>query len=255
MKTIISHFYNEEYLLPFWLNHHKKYFDHGIMIDYGSTDNSVEIIKEICPDWEIHPTRNAYFYAPWVETEVLEYEAKIDGWRVVLNTTEFLFGNFDVLVDTNIHTQHLISSHIMCDTAEQEFKPIVDNLFKERQFGLNRHKHFEIRSARSMHNFLLDYPSITGPGRHFGTQWTNNSCGLSAQKCINELSKDFFILWYGYSPFTEELIERKLQIQTKHHPNGQWSGGHNIDRDTLIRNFRQYRSLGEDLSEIINKYI
>ncbi len=50
-KTIISHFYNEEYLLPWWLEHHKKYFNHGIMINYASTDNSVSIIKQICPDW------------------------------------------------------------------------------------------------------------------------------------------------------------------------------------------------------------
>ena len=73
MRTVITHFYNEEYLLPWWLNHHKKYFDHGIMIDYGSTDKSVEIIKEICPNWEIHNTKYEYFYAPWIEHEILEY--------------------------------------------------------------------------------------------------------------------------------------------------------------------------------------
>ena len=46
MKSIISHFYNEEYLLPWWLNHHKKYFDYGLMIDYNSPDISVEVIKD-----------------------------------------------------------------------------------------------------------------------------------------------------------------------------------------------------------------
>ena len=61
MKTVISHFYNEEYLLPFWLKHHKKYFDHGILINYHSTDKSVEIIKEICPDWEIINTEYEEF--------------------------------------------------------------------------------------------------------------------------------------------------------------------------------------------------
>ncbi|MBJ3789276.1 glycosyltransferase family 2 protein, partial [Bacillus sp. OA1] len=44
-KTIISHFYNEEYLLPWWLMHHTKIFDHGILINRGSTDRSVEICK------------------------------------------------------------------------------------------------------------------------------------------------------------------------------------------------------------------
>jgi hypothetical protein len=48
MKTVISHFYNEEYMLPWWLKHHRQYFDHGILIDYGSTDKSLDIIKKIC---------------------------------------------------------------------------------------------------------------------------------------------------------------------------------------------------------------
>ena len=35
-STIIAHFFNEEYLLPWWLNHHKKIFDYGILFDYSS---------------------------------------------------------------------------------------------------------------------------------------------------------------------------------------------------------------------------
>jgi hypothetical protein len=34
MITVISHIFNEEYLLPFWLEHHRTIFDHGIIIDY-----------------------------------------------------------------------------------------------------------------------------------------------------------------------------------------------------------------------------
>ena len=51
---LFSHIYNEEYLLPYWLNHHKKIFNHGVIIDNFSTDKSVDIIKSIVPDWEIH---------------------------------------------------------------------------------------------------------------------------------------------------------------------------------------------------------
>ena len=52
--TVISHIFNEEYLLPFWLENHKNMFDHGIIIDYCSTDSSVEIIKKYCPTWELN---------------------------------------------------------------------------------------------------------------------------------------------------------------------------------------------------------
>lgn len=45
---LLSNIYNEEYLLPFWCTHHKSMFDHAVIVDYGSTDKSIDIIKEIC---------------------------------------------------------------------------------------------------------------------------------------------------------------------------------------------------------------
>ena len=75
-KTIVSHFYNEEYLLPWWLSHHKNHFDYGIMIDYNSTDKSKEIIEEICPHWKIVKTKNEYFDSDIIDREVEEYEKK-----------------------------------------------------------------------------------------------------------------------------------------------------------------------------------
>jgi hypothetical protein len=51
--TVISHIFNEEYYLPFWLEYHSKIFTNGIIIDYYSTDNSVKIIESFCPHWKI----------------------------------------------------------------------------------------------------------------------------------------------------------------------------------------------------------
>ena len=70
--TILSHFYNEEYLLPYWLKHHRNYFDHGIMIDYASTDNSVDIIKTLCPNWRVVSSKNLNFEATSVDKEAKE---------------------------------------------------------------------------------------------------------------------------------------------------------------------------------------
>ena len=60
-RTVISHFYNEEYLLPWWLMHHTKIFDHGILINRGSTDRSVEICKLFAPTgkYEIQDSLNS----------------------------------------------------------------------------------------------------------------------------------------------------------------------------------------------------
>ena len=88
--TVLCHFYNEEYLLPFWLKHHCSIFTHGIMIDYHSTDKSVEIIKELCPTWEIRKTKNEMFDAHLVDKEVMEIEDTLIGFKIALNVTEFI---------------------------------------------------------------------------------------------------------------------------------------------------------------------
>ena len=109
MKTIITHFYNEEYLLPWWLEHHKKYFDFGILIDYDSTDRSVEICKEICPTWQVVKSINKEFDAWQIDAEVMAYEKQFVGWRIVLNVTEFIVGSLDEMMhDKTEPSQYLI---------------------------------------------------------------------------------------------------------------------------------------------------
>ena len=49
MRTLITHFYNEEYLLPFWIKHHRDVFDNAILINYRSTYNSDRLIKKLAP--------------------------------------------------------------------------------------------------------------------------------------------------------------------------------------------------------------
>ena len=101
-KLIVSHIYNEEYMLPWWLQHHRKYFDHGIIIDYHSTDNSREIIKQYCPTWEIVTSRNVEYNEVEMQKEIFEYERNYDEswWKACLNVTEFLIGDFQSLTNT-----------------------------------------------------------------------------------------------------------------------------------------------------------
>jgi hypothetical protein len=88
--TVFAHVFNEEDLIPHWLNHHKNMFDHGVIINYYSTDNTVNIINKICPTWDIiSPTES---FGACVN-QIHELESKYDGWKIALNVTEFLFIN------------------------------------------------------------------------------------------------------------------------------------------------------------------
>ena len=48
-KVLLTHIFNEEYLLPFWIKQHRELFDHLVVVDRFSTDRSREIIGDMWP--------------------------------------------------------------------------------------------------------------------------------------------------------------------------------------------------------------
>jgi hypothetical protein len=195
-KTIISHFYNEEYLLPWWLEHHKKYFNHGIMINYASTDNSVSIIRQACPDWTVINSRNKFFDAKLIDDEVSDIESNVLGWKTCLNTTEFLVGDYSLMNNTP-DQEITVPCFIMVD-AEPERSPVYSKpLIDQKYYGIHYHGRDPLaRRPRLIHNkHRVKYPL----GRHFSDFNTDK----------------LKVLWYGWSPFNRETLDRKLQIQNR----------------------------------------
>jgi len=241
MKTVICHFYNEEYLLPFWLNHHKKIFDYGVMINYNSTDNSVKIINEICPEWKIINTRNEFFSALEIDREIEDIELTIDGWKICLNITEFILGDFAELDTINLDSI-LIPCCVMIESDTEKLLPVYLDLpiMKQRRQGLSPYdseSNFKWRRARNLHKNTTTYPI----GRHYESYNTNN----------------FLILWYGWSPFNDEIIKRKLQIQNKIPQldrTNSWGIQHITDEISLISDYNKFKENTTYLGDIIDKF-
>jgi len=246
MKTVISHFYNEEWLLPFWLQHHKDVFDHGIMIDYNSTDRSREIIKEICPAWEIHTSTNKNFQsAQAIDREVLNYEAKCEDWRMTLNTTEFLIGNYSRLDNQPQSTRIYVGQYILVDVEDLKEPRELDNslpIHQQRHWGYGIVKDYAqqklgsvARPPRSIHNYAAPYPIV---GRHF---WNNQ-----------HTYDDLVIFYHGYASIERASLNRRLQIQTQlpNTPKGNQPGSHHVyDEELLLKRFREeQRPLSRDLT-------
>jgi hypothetical protein len=188
--TVLCHFYNEEYLLPFWLKHHRKIFQHGVMIDYHSTDNSREIIKKLCPTWEIITSRNEKFQADSVDKEVMSIEEKLSGYKIALNVTEFLiatkpFERSDINKCFSINSYTILPESTQIDPAD------------EIQFINQINKVTTGRGIRVLHSFTHGSYDI---GRHASFHSTEDISGL-------------FIVWCGYYPWNEFTIKRKLQIK------------------------------------------
>jgi hypothetical protein len=270
--SVICHFYNEEYLLPFWLEHHKRLFDYGLMIDYNSTDRSVEIIKSICPNWDIVPSRNDKFVSDVLGIEVQDYEESILGWKMVVNVTEFIcppegdlkkyLANFE---DTHPYELGFWTPvYTMVDSYDNQYTELNPHepLIKQRYHGFyntqyhNRccrlihkdiHGFFDHgRHSSIKHRFIqgapsgIDHPSGISSLRQGNKEWKWKPFGYQ---------QDFFILWYGFSPFTARQILRTWQksekiIETYHLENFK-----NIE-NYIIQNFHRLQTVTSDLRDI-----
>tara|TARA_B100000427_G_C15511432_1_gene596385 strand:+ start:2182 stop:2949 length:768 start_codon:yes stop_codon:yes gene_type:complete len=249
-KSVISHFYNEEYLLPWWLKHHKKYFDYGLMINYASTDRSVEIIKEICPDWQIVDSVNKEFDTTEVDNEVFYYEKQIPGWKIAINATEFLIGDFNLLdTDTDKKSEYYIPTFYFVDDNDSSYpdedKPLYEQVFNGIDYLDNR----DCRRLRCMHNSVMS--SIPGyvAGRHFYN--------------FGETTDKFIIFNYGFAPMNEHLIKRKLQIQhrfSRRDIERNWGWAHHnhgkgLTKDSLFDLLNGHRLEAKNLSSRMEEYL
>lgn len=194
MKThLIAHIFNEEYLLPYWLNYHSKLFDNIIIIDYNSTDNSLNICRTICPNIVIIPSRNSDFNAVEVDREVMDIENTLDGIKMALNVTEFLicktnistvFEKYNDRVSLSVEaiTAYSRRTHIITDLITDLLEP--DMVFKSE------------RGNRQIHT----YPN---GAYHVGRHQTSNP---------QTNTTDFYIAHLGNYPMNESVLKRKQQI-------------------------------------------
>lgn len=225
-------------MLPWFLNHHKGIFDHGIMIDYHSTDRSREIIKELCPTWDIVMSRNPNFQADTIDYEVMDIEQSIEGWRICLNVTELMIGDYSILDEQP--GQHLLPSVFMVDCDRD--RPVSQDkpLYEQKTDGFSFDQHFRERRARSIHNVPVQYPV---PGRHYENYTTDQ----------------LVIFYYGWCPFNDLALARKLQIQTQIplvDRQRNWGFHHITNKETLeYRLENEFMPRSRDLSEEIKQYV
>ena len=236
---IISHFLNEEFLLPYWLKHHVPMFDHGIMIDYGSSDASVDIIQELAPDWEIRRTKVEKFEEPFIGLEIqdIEQELPTHSWKVALNTTEFL-----VCPDLRTFIEEFeeefpalpgfrTTGIVMVDSPEEQGRPLTSEfLLLQRKHGVveqlgcqnvvtgkwgpsrcrfvHRLPHGGYSYGRHMTNYQYALGAIDRKYTAGQYWWKNSSDGILGFERWIGTHPEIFVSWFGrYCPF--ESIKKR----------------------------------------------
>lgn len=220
--TVFTNVYNEEYMLPFWLEHHKKIFDHGVVFDWACTDSSIDIIKKMCPTWKIIKAPFEYFDAFENDILLMNEELKHDGYKVVLNTTEFLISPRPIREilspERNSYYANIVPSVLSTKLIQEpnSLKELFEGIEKVCIGGINETN----RGIRTIHSWDHGHYSL---GRHAFTLPITNSI-------------PFFIIWFGFYPWNSKFHKRKLQIKDRIPQSDYDKGSSHQHRETLEGN-------------------
>jgi hypothetical protein len=204
---IVTHVFNEELLLPCWLEHHSKIAEQGIIIDHHSNDLTLNIVEEFIkknPTWKVVQSRLPQFSAIGNDAEVMDYEQQLTSkWKMTLNATEFIFtpNLKDKLAEWESLNPEMVAfgARAFCMVDKEVAAPLQNPIWTNRTHGMLDHdRGVNLRRWRYMHKSLHGQYSI---GRH--------------ETSLPHLTKmDFTILHMFFSPW-DQCKQRKLQIQTR----------------------------------------
>jgi hypothetical protein len=234
MATVITHIYNEERLLPLWLEHHNKYFDNGIVVDFFSTDKSRSIIAKY-PKFKVFDSTMSMFGANELDSMMIQFEKNVDGIRIVLNVTEFFLGD-----PKTAERDFLIPSVSLINMPFDSKFNWSKQFWQQRHHGISYENNFQLRRSRILAHKLPEYPL----GRHFESIDSGGYLIVHVANCLVDQS----------------MFKRKLQIQDmipqedKNQNLGfqHYRSGRRLTEQDLLEEQERYRSQSINISHLIN---
>ena len=204
--VVINHFYNEQFLMPYWLDHYLRIADHIVMLDYDSNDNSSEIINTLGQGKCEVRNMGSRFDSREVELAIQQVEKEFpDAWKATVNTTEFLVCPFlRELLRKTPHRAIEFSNYIMVDMKEDSPLDSSKPLLLQRPYGYK-----DVGRDRGGNRYLHSgRPDEIGDGK--------SVYGLGRDTCTLPIAKPvgYFLAWWGFSPWPQS-IPRKLQMQQR----------------------------------------
>lgn len=221
-------FHNEEYYLPWWIRHHAKLFENGILIDYDSTDHSWEICKWLCPpNWKIVKSQNRDFNVLKLDGEIQEYERTVSGFKMALTTAEFLLTprSLDEIDRFCVEEHNRLLGHEttapsyfrtigvgMVDTTPDQLPTYYQNLVEQKHHGMITGYKGAARNPGE--DYFKGYFSRLYHNSHFGNYCPGRHWLLDTAHW-QVISNDVFTLKYKYSPWNKTTIDRLQQFKNR----------------------------------------
>ncbi|MES2887538.1 MAG: hypothetical protein V4739_05940 [Pseudomonadota bacterium] len=243
LTNLICHIKNEALLLPPWIRHHAPLFDTVTIIDYASTDESLDIVRQMAPHWRIVRSQNTDFDANDADFEVMQIEWHLSGWKLALNVTEYvashnLRGVLKMAEDANFYGL-TGESFILADKQRHGFAGLRNDIPVLHQF----------------HHGYREDPEIKGTRRRLIHRWKTGSYAVGRHTWMRgptALSADVLFTTLMYAPWDISMIQRKLNIgkEVSAHDKAKGLGfHHHRNADQLIKDFEQAVKDSQNLHE------
>jgi hypothetical protein len=237
MSTIITHIYNEELLLPLWLEHHSKYFDEGIIVDYASTDNSRDIIAQY-PQFKVYDSTAEMWGVTELDAMMVKFESKVEGIRIVLSVTEFLLGN-----PNTAERDFLIPAVAPINMPFDKEFDWSKQFWEQRSYGISYKNNPMHRRSRILAHQLPTYPL----GRHFESIDDGGYLIVHVANCLVD----------------DAMINRKLQFQDRVPQEDKnlnlafqhYRHGRRFVKEDALEDQETFRSWSVDISNLVNEAI
>lgn len=215
--VLFSHFYNEELLMPFWIDQHRHMFDEALLVNFNSTDRSVDIIRNRAPEgWKVYHWGSNFDFVKFRTDFMTNEKLFPDSWKIFLTTTEFLVHDdlSTLLMHESMPSAFRFRSYVMVGDDSQ---PLVDSV--------------PLLQQRSSYTVApLTHEVFHVPGDHFnassGENWYYSRMihsfdsmeylnGLHrAEFRVDRFSDEGFIAKFAFTPWPE-AIDRKVQIGSR----------------------------------------
>jgi hypothetical protein len=253
MRTVLTHFHNEEYLLPWWLEHHVRLFDHGVLIDHGSTDGSADICRQLAPHWKLVRSRLQDFDVYLTDFELMGYEEQLPGWKIALTVTEFLLpvrplAEFERKLQRAGRLGGAASGFLLADVEPGQLPRADVPLVLQKTHGIDENAPFDAAERERL--FMGPAPShnrayhrlpvgMYTPGRH---------TSFHPDNALRH--PDLVVLHCALAPWNEDFLRRKLQIGPRV-PAGNlacgWGVHHTQGREHLVAKLAALTRVAQDL--------
>ena len=218
MRTVLTHFFNEAYLLPWWLEHHVRLFDHGVLVDHGSTDGSADICRRIAPHWRLVRSRLDRFDPFLTDFELMGHEEPLPGWKIVLTVTEFLLpsrplAEFERKLERAGRVGGAARGFVLADVEPQRLPQPGLPLVLQKHHGLD-----EIAEVPAHERALPGAGAAPGRTRVYHRlpvgMYAPGRRG-SFHPDLGVSHPDLVVLHCAFAPWNEDFLRRKLQTEVR----------------------------------------